>query len=290
MRICKYCNNEFENRIKKVDVCNDKECRKKHNNSKRYKKICIVCNSKYIGTQKSKICSTECKKKHQEKNILIIQDIICKKCNSHIGTCNKYVSIYGKSTVNKILYRTCHVCKLENYKLFSEKQKGENNSNWKPIKKKRNKYNSIDELKDAQSKYNGMKNKNVALKVGKTIKQKYKDGLLIRPLGKLSPLYKGNRKRSQTIRDRLKDWKQKHLINSNYTCQICNKRGSRLEIHHNDIPFRDILKDELNGRILDDVTYDEFEIICENIVKTHEDISGLVVCVDCHKDIDNYRK
>ena len=86
-----------------------------------------------------------------------------------------------------------------------------------------------------------MKNKDVADKVSKTLKLKYENGEIIRPLGKLSPLYKGNRTRSYSIRDRLKEWKVRHLKECYYTCQRCLKRGGKLEVHH-ETPFRELLK------------------------------------------------
>ncbi len=294
MKNCKYCNNEFENRIKNVEICNNKECKaklsKEKYNSTTYVKICKMCNSEFNGFKKATICSQKCKDTLKEKKYLILQKVICKHCDKHITTKNKYANIFVKHLVALEIKRTCSECRHKQYEKWANEQKGENNTNWTDNKKSRRKYTD-EELKIIQTVNNPMKNKTTALKVANSIKLKYVNNELIRPIGKLSTLYKGNRKRGFTIRDRLKFWKIDNLIRTNYTCEICNKHGGKLEIHHKNISFREILDKELNNRILDDLSYDDFEILIKNICELHKcNIIGQVLCKECHSSVDEYRK
>lgn len=293
LRKCKYCNINFESRLKSSYCCNSIKCdrskRRDLYKNRMYKKICIVCNNDYEGTKKSLICSESCKLKYQEKNLKYIVDIYCKKCTKYIKNVEKLTNIYGINTVSKIEYKTCLKCKEDVYIKWSKSQKGSNNTNWKDIKKVRTRKFTDEELKHNMSVNNPMKRKDVRDKVAKKIKEKYKNGELIKPIGKLSKLYKGNRKRSFTIRDRLINWRKLNLERSSYRCEICNINSNKLEVHHEE-PFRDILSKFLKNRILDDLTYEDFEILCDEIVKYHENIIGKVVCKKCHSEIDKYRK
>lgn len=294
-KICKYCGDKFISRIKSSYCCSNIICdrakRRELYNNKIYTKNCVVCNEIYGGTKKSVICSDICKKKYQVKNIKYTIKVICKKCDTHINNLEKLTNIYGINTVRNILYRTCKKCKEDNYKRWSETQTGSNNTNYKEIKKVRMRKYTDEEIRRNMSINNPMKNEEVKKRVIKTLKSKYENGEIIRPIGKLSKLYKGNRKRSFTIRDRLKRWKIKYLKLSNYMCEICGVNNSKLEIHHKSEPFRDILEIFLNGRILDDLSYDEFEKLTEEIVQYHNDnVIGQVLCKKCHSEIDEFRK
>lgn len=291
---CKICNIEFNAREKATVICKNKICvstyRKEKYANRLLLKNCKICNKEFSGTKKAFVCSIECKETPKDKKYEIIQTINCKYCNCFINTKIKKVNIFGKNTVATEIKRVCIECKTKNFKDWGERQTGENNTNWKEIKStKRNRKYTDDERKIKMSIYNPMKNKDVADKVSKTLKLKYENGEIIRPLGKLSPLYKGNRTRSYSIRDRLKEWKVRHLKECDYTCQRCLKRGGKLEVHH-ETPFRELLKLELNGRILEDISYEDFEILCTNIVEQHKNIKGTVLCIPCHKIIDEYRK
>ena len=61
-----------------------------------------------------------------------------------------------------------------------------------------------------------------------------------------------------------KEFRKQVFERDNYTCQICNKRGGNLEVHHKN-PWRD---------------YPELRFDISN---------GQTLCIDCHKSIDKYR-
>ena len=294
IKICKYCEREFQARINKTYCCKEKECIKKKSQDKYrlklYLKNCIVCNEKFKAPKQIIICSDYCKKKYKEKNVKIVQKIYCKKCSSFIKENVLFTNIYGKNTISKKKEdKVCKSCKDINFLKWAEKQKGENNTNWKDIKKVRKAKYTNEERKQMMSLFNPMKDEKTRKKVAKSLKEKYEKGEIERPIGRLSPLWKGNRRRSFTIRDRIGWWKKENLERANYKCENCEE-NRKLEVHHKNTPFRDILSNHLNGRILDDLSLFDFEVLCNEISEYHKNEEGLVVCKKCHSEIDDYRK
>jgi hypothetical protein len=140
--------------------------------------------------------------------------------------------------------------------------------------------------------HNPMFNLDVRKRVSKTYKINSALGLHKIKTGKDSPLWKGNRDRSQIIRSRLyKIWISPILERDNFSCQECGKTNCRLEVHHI-IPFRNILKKFLFEDNIDSIQEDDFFKLCENIENYHKDnySIGITYCVDCHKRIDERRR
>ena len=101
-----------------------------------------------------------------------------------------------------------------------------------------------------------------------------------------------NRSRSiqNYIRIRLFPWKKKNFERTNYTCEVCGKRGRLLHVHHLE-PFIDIY-----NYFIKENKFDNMEIIymSPEYLKLEKDIIdyhfskdiGLVVCEDCHAKVD----
>ncbi len=104
--------------------------------------------------------------------------------------------------------------------------------------------------------------------------------------------WKGNRDKTQVIRSRLyKIWILPILERDNFTCQDCGKTKCRLEVHHIK-PFREILEDFLNGKILNNFNDNELEKLSIEIEDFHKNgnVEGITYCVDCHKKHDDRRR
>jgi len=103
-------------------------------------------------------------------------------------------------------------------------------------------------------------------------------------------LWKGNRDRCQTIRTRLyKPWIRPILERDNFTCSKCNKRGGRLEVHHVNPTFREIVDLVLQNRKMDELSNKEFAVVSDEIVDIHKKCVGITYCVACHKQVDRLR-
>lgn len=75
-----------------------------------------------------------------------------------------------------------------------------------------------------------------------------------------------------------------------YTCQHCGKSHCMLEVHHDNYTFRDIVKDNLNGKHINDLSISEFDEFINLIEDIHKNISGITLCVECHKQVDSQRR
>ena len=150
-------------------------------------------------------------------------------------------------------------------------------------------------LKKKRSKL--MKKKNpsfdpvVRKKASSTFRKKIKNGLIVFPKGNAHWLWKGNRNRCQTIRSRLYlPWIKPIMERDGFSCIHCGKHGIKLEVHHCDKSFEDIIIEILDGRKMNDLDSIEFEKVSDEVIKYHENCSGITLCVECHKKIDPQRR
>ena len=76
-----------------------------------------------------------------------------------------------------------------------------------------------------------------------------------------------------------------------FTCTDCKKTQCRLEVHHL-TPFKDILNIFLDGRVLSELTDEEFEKLSYEIEQYHKDrkVDGITYCIECHKKHDARRR
>jgi hypothetical protein len=52
---------------------------------------------------------------------------------------------------------------------------------------------------------------------------------------------------------------------------------------------REIVDEVLNGRIMADLTYENFEIFCNEVIDKHKNTKGITYCENCHKIVDDRR-
>jgi len=155
---------------------------------------------------------------------------------------------------------------------------------------------SVEEVSEFHSKRmkenNPMKNPNIVKKVHEKLKKKRESGELFTPTGRDHWLWSGNRKRSNVIRTRLyRKWGKKIRERDGYKCTKCGASECKLEVHHTNEKYSEILKMFCN-KPLDDLTYDEFEKVCKKIVDYHltKPVEGVTLCVRCHAEVDPQRK
>lgn len=258
-------------------------------------KICKYCGETFLGTSKQVKCES-CTKEYNWKKTK--KKIICPRCGLTLA-------VVERVTTNKKTYfiksgQVCDDCKQESRQLLSEARRGENNPNW-ISDRSLIKPNWTERVSDEQKlinrqimsermkgENNPMKNPETRKKVSDTIKEKVESGELIYKKGKASGNWKGNRIRSQTIRSRLyKLWVLPKLIRDNFTCQECGSK-SNLEVHHL-TPFDKVLAKVLNGRKLSEISYEDFEIVSDEVIYEHAFVEGITVCKSCHKKIDKRR-
>lgn len=287
LKVCKSCNQNFETRYTKKEVCNKPECilyhkRLKYQNSKK-EKNCIKCNKIYKGYKKSEYCE-DCRyvRNYEKENTIVT--LICKRCGIKIEE-KELIRDVNSSKIKKHT-KICNLCLEKSRINQSENQKGKLNTNFKHNKKIIIK-ETREEMSNRMKINNPMFDKKVKEKARHTFKEKIKNGEITYKKGKEHHLYKGNRKRSFILRSRLIPWIKKWLKFYDYTCCECDKRGGKLEVHHIK-PFREIVSKYTNN--LNDLSEDEFERISDLIVEEHKNIEGLVVCKKCHSNIDEYRK
>ena len=139
---------------------------------------------------------------------------------------------------------------------------------------------------------NPMFNKEIVIKAKNTLSARIKSGEIVYKVGNAHHLWKGNRDRAQTIRTRLyHPWIKPILEHHKFKCCMCGD-GGRLEVHHEKIPFRDIIKCLLPNNSLEELSIDEFELFIETVIKYHieNNVEGKPYCVKCHKKVDKWRK
>lgn len=111
------------------------------------------------------------------------------------------------------------------------------------------------------------------------LRNKISQSLTGRYVGKNNPNYKGYKDEKQIARGVFKTISKKLIRNSDYTCQICGRRGGDLETHHIK-PFHVIFEEFLTS------TYDgNIDTFYDQIIE-YEDFTDetnlIVVCHECH--------
>lgn len=124
----------------------------------------------------------------------------------------------------------------------------------------------------------------LASNYGKKHSQKVKDKISKKLIGvfrgEKSVLWKGGcalRARIAVTR-KYKEWRFEMFKRDDFTCQLCNTRGKKLNLDHHPIPMSKIIRDN-NLKTLDDV----FD--CEQLWDTS---NVRTLCLDCHKKTDTY--
>ena len=105
-------------------------------------------------------------------------------------------------------------------------------------------------------------------------------------------LWKGNNRRNITLRSRINNlWRKPIIKNANFMCEICKNKDVILEVHHSSETFKEIILKFVSEKELRELSNDEFEILSKKIVDYHiNNVVGLCVCVNCHKEIDEQRR
>ena len=128
------------------------------------------------------------------------------------------------------------------------------------------------------------------IKTSKTLKSRYADGTIKKYYGKDNWLYKGTRTIKGYLRLCLGDWIKSNLIRTDYTCEICHKRGGTLHVHHKE-QFAKLVNNGIKELNLDinnlEFRSDDYQKLEKWILDYHNshDI-GLVVCQKCHAKVD----
>lgn len=111
------------------------------------------------------------------------------------------------------------------------------------------------------------------------LRNKISQSLIGRYTGENNPNYKGYNNEKQIARGIFKIISKRLIRNSNYTCQICGRRGGGLETHHIK-PFHVIFEEFLTS------TYDgNIDTFYAQIIQYEDFINEsnlLVVCHKCH--------
>lgn len=304
---CIYCERESESWISTSKVCKDKSCQKKKKSDK-YKintkeKKCVQCSCEFIGTKQTVNCEN-CRGLKRKKNINATRNILCNKCDNVTSTENVLVGKGASIKDGKVKplrgVSPCEDCRKQLSEERRLKMTGEGNPSWVggPNFHKRQKSGKTgeqirQEASDRMINNNPTASEDVRNKISETLKNKSKKGEIIYKKGKDHHLWKGNRTRSSTIRSRLyKFWNFPKLQDAKFSCQNCGASKCTLEVHHNQETFAEIVNKILKNNILDDLSSEEFEIFCENVINYHleKNISGIVVCIDCHRKLDPQRK
>ena len=78
-------------------------------------------------------------------------------------------------------------------------------------------------------------------------------------------------------------WINPILKKDNFTCQECGKRGGDLEVHHDKEMYHSVRDSVLkNFKGLDLDIFENKVLIAKEVVKAHESVSGITLCVKCH--------
>lgn len=145
--------------------------------------------------------------------------------------------------------------------------------------------------------HNPMFDPETRAKVSKTLKEKILSGEIIYAKGPEHHLWKGNRNFNKAVRIELRKWVKEQMEKVHYICQKCGKTRTELYVHHLH-PLRDIILDTLNKNNLTIIDINSMEgseqyfDIIKQIIEyhyQHNDI-GIVVCPQCHNELDSYYK
>ena len=314
--ICKICSNSFEKTTNKK-YCS-KQCVAVANNTaykRRLKeKPCKYCNSIFVGSRLQVICQS-CKNTEIKRNFAeIVCSIQCRKCGTVVDSKIKKLTKTNIIDNNVI----CDDCKKQTSIWRSLHMKQHNPMFKKDVVEKsqrtlKNKFENDTEYREKVISHmrflgktyrtvmteeqrllasyrmktdNPMRNTDIKQKNIETRKRNGQRN----PTGKEHRNWKGNRDRAQTIRTRLyKPWIYPILERSSFCCELCNATKTRLEVHHDSMSFAECLSKCLDGRILETLTDEEFEDIIQRMIAEHKTITGITVCVSCHRTIDKKR-
>jgi len=257
-------------------------------------KTCKICGEEFQGASKQINCSN-CRRLRIDINYeQYTKKILCKYCGDLVKevTKNKTMGVFEEERT-----AVCLNCKEKSREKMSERMKTDANPSiqkyGRGFHRKDFRVSEDQKLENRKStsermrKNNPMKNPEVVQKVFESLKKR----LAIHPVpkGKENKNWKGNRDRAQTIRTRLyKLWVYPILERDGFKCSMCFQHG-RLEVHHKDKSFKDIVNECTGGKSLEDYTIDEFEDIIEMVIAAHDNIDGITVCVECHRKIDPLR-
>lgn len=297
---CKFCGLECQSRDKRSVTCKSNEClnakMRERYETDLHELNCKSCEKLFSGTYRTLLCESCSDAPRTIEFEIIKRKYTCQTCGIVLGEVNvKKAGKYRPSRSLNKSRRTCDECKEKNRKQLSASRFAENNPNWKGgvAQKVSEKQKQINNQKASERmKFdNPMKDLSVVDKVKTTLKRKIASGELKYVVGPAHHLWKGNRTGSQVIRSRLYNtWVYPLLKAANFTCSLCGLKGKRLEVHHHDKPFRDIVKN-FTSFPLDQLSEEEFEKISKLVVNYHlTDVKGTVCCVQCHRKIDPMRK
>lgn len=230
---------------------------------------------------------------------MITVNINCKYCGSLVR--NEKRNKIG--VINKEKYSAvCDSCKIKNRIKISERMKinnpaFKNNPNGKklPEKIKISKEQLSEIHRKRMKESNPMKNPDIVEKMKNTIRERIKSGEIKYKIGKDNPRYKGRRPLDDYIRTSLQNWRKNLIFKTNFTCEICGKhdKGLLFNVHHTE-PLSSIISNFLSelgleeNTKIDEISNDNLIKLRDNILKYHnENNIGIVVCEDCHSEIDN---
>lgn len=315
-RICKNCGEEFVTRDRRKIFCNKKECKNAAARiwyAKKLKRcVCKFCGTEYNATGKQlKDCCPDCKKlRERPKRETHEVRCLCKYCGQYIKS---YYRENSGNMVHEDFTYVCDSCKEKSRERMSKNMKLNNPTYEHSLteeeyeikqenirKEAAYREEHSDELRNAFLKRasermksnNPMRNPETANKVRETLKKKVADGEITYPRGKDSPIYKGSRSIKGYLRIAIIPWRNANFTRAKYTCEICGKTGCTLHVHHKE-PFNDIFYKFVDYFHLDEssIEYmsDDYIKLENAIVEYHNshDI-GIVVCEDCHSDIDKH--
>lgn len=265
-RFCEICGDKINDLPRQRKICLKEECirqqkiRKYHSALKT--KICERCGNEFEGTYKQKLCPQcrENRKPLERKEIEVT--LYCKYCKKPIGKEVRLMTILSSTEDYTFV---CDECKQAHREETAERMR----------------------------QHNPMFDKNVSKKVAKTLKQRYKDGIIPKHFGKDNWNWKGNRNFNKAVRINLRKWVKEMFIKNNFTCQICGKNKGELHVHHIE-PLRDIIsnfmeKENYTIEYINDIEgTDEYQEFINKIVKYHYDNDniGIVLCPECHAKMD----
>ena len=315
---CKICGKPFESKTNGV-YCSD-QCKKDSwivgYHARLKEKNCSNCGQFFAGKRQETRCQ-HCKdepvikewRKEERK-------IVCRDCGSIMGYEIKSVTHTNESRID-----ICEACRIENRKPISENMI-RNNPMFNPetvqkaTQTKRHMFETDEEYRERMIS-NGKRLAEFRREEGITISEEARQRARERmqtdnpmknpetvakmqasaemndyqyPKGSDHWLWKGNRDRAQTIRTRLyPTWTFRNLERADFKCEECGISKVRLEVHHESKTFRECLNEVLAGRRLDLLDDTEFEMVSQSVIEAHNHITGKVVCVACHRKIDEKR-
>lgn len=314
-RICVICGESFVSRDSRTKTCKNPDCQRKfgHESYKANTKTCIckMCGVKYQAAHKQKkdMCKDCIKKTRNYTTDVTFEQIIgCRYCGKPITTEIKH---YSSRAAKQLNYALCDECRQLNKDKISHSMKLNNPSYNKALsqdeydkKQKLIKYHQSTEYKTKRKQElkeqfsqrmkenNPMYNKDIRDRTSKTLKARYADGTIKKHYGKDNCVYKGTRTIKGYLRLCLGDWIKSNLVRTDYTCEVCHKRGGTLHVHHKE-QFAKIVDKGIKELNLDSnnlefrsADYQKLEQWVLNYHNTYD--IGLVVCRKCHAKVDKH--